>query len=87
MFKMESRHLLDLSIQNALDCISENFNLKNFHRGACIQTSLEECPARSPDGRYCAHNATVYYISRPPLSQNPLSTPGGGCQMASKGKI
>ena len=75
MFKMESRHLLDLSIQNALDCISEN------------RTSLEECPAHSPDGRYFAHNATVYYISRPPLSQNSLSTPGGGCQMATKGKI
>ena len=87
MFKMESRHLLDLCVQNALDCISENFNLKNFQGGACTQTSLEKCPARHPDGRYCAHNATVYYISRSPLSQNPLSIPGGGCQMASKGKI
>ena len=24
---MESRHLLNLSVQNALDCTSENFNL------------------------------------------------------------
>ena len=87
MFKMESRHLLDLCVQNALDCISENFNLKNFQGGACTRTSLEKCPARHPDGRYCAHNATVYYISRSPLSQNPLSIPGGGCQMVSKGKI
>ena len=29
----------------------------------------------SPDGHYCTHIATVYYISIPPLSQNPLSTP------------
>ena len=28
MFNMESRYLLNLSVQNALDCISENFNLK-----------------------------------------------------------
>ena len=52
-----------------------------------MRTSLEKCPARHPDGRYYAHNATVYYISRSPLSQNPLSIPGGGCQMVSKGKI
>ena len=30
---------------------------------------------RSPDGRYRAHIITVYYISRPPLSLNPLSAP------------
>ena len=84
---MESRHLLDLSIQNALDCISENFNLKNFQGGACTRVSLEKCPTRSPDGHYCGHKATVCYISRPPLSQNPLSTPEGGHQMATKGKI
>ena len=30
---------------------------------------------RSPDGRYRAHIITVYYISRPPLSLNPLSVP------------
>ena len=75
---MESRHLLDLSIQNALDCISENFNLKNFHRGACTRNSLEKCAVRSPDGRYLAHIATVYYITRSPLSQNPPSTPVNG---------
>ena len=34
--------------------------------------SLEKCVVRSPDGRYRAHIATVYYISRPPLSQNPI---------------
>ena len=47
---MESRHLLDLCIQNALDCISENFNRKNFHRGACTRNSLEKCAVCSPDG-------------------------------------
>ena len=30
MFNMESRHLLNLSVQNVLDCTSENFNLENF---------------------------------------------------------
>ena len=79
MFNIESRHLLELSFQNALDCISENFNLENFHGGACTWTSLEKCAPCSPDGRYCAHNATVYYISRPPLSKNPLSAPGAPC--------
>ena len=76
MFNMESRYLLNLSVQNALDCISENFNLKNFPRGAGTRNSLEKCAVCSPDGRYCAHIATVYYISRLILSQNPLSAPG-----------
>ena len=60
MFKMESRHLRNLSVQNALDCISENFNLKNFPGRACARNSLEKCAVRSPDGRYRTHNATVY---------------------------
>ena len=30
MFNMKSRHLLNLSIQNALDCISEKFISKIF---------------------------------------------------------
>ena len=71
MFNMESRHLLNLSVQNALDCISENSSLKHFPRGACFWNYFIECAVRSPDGRYRAHIATVYYISRPPLSQNP----------------
>ena len=74
MFNMESRHLLNLSVQKALDCISENFNLKNFPRKACTRNSLEKCAVCSPGGR--AHIATVYYISRSILSQNPLSAPG-----------
>ena len=45
MFNMESRHLPNLSVQNALDCISENFNLKNFPGGACPRNSLEKCAA------------------------------------------
>ena len=72
---MESRHLLNLSVQNALDCISENFNLKHFPEGACSRNFLEKCAVRSPDGRYRAHVATVYYISRLPLSQNPPPAP------------
>ena len=59
MFDMKSRHLLNLSVQNAL----ENFNLKNFPGEACAQNSLGKCAVRSPDGRYRAHIPTVYYIS------------------------
>ena len=79
MFNMESRLLLNLSVQNALDCMSENFNHKTCPAGACARNSLEKwavpLAVRSPDGRYRAHFATVYYISTPPLSQNPRSAP------------
>ena len=47
MFNMESKHLLNLSVQNALDCISENFNLKHFPGRACARISLEKCAVRS----------------------------------------
>ena len=43
MFNKESRHLLNLSVQNALHCISENFNFKNFPSEACARNSLEKC--------------------------------------------
>ena len=48
MFSMESRYLLNLSFQNALHCILENFNLKNFPGEACAR--LEKCAVsvRSP---------------------------------------
>ena len=72
---MESRHLLNLSVQNALDCISENFNLKHFPGRACTRNSLEKDAVRSLDGLYGARIGTVYYISKPPLSQNPPSAP------------
>ena len=76
MFYMESRYLLNLSVQNTLDCISENFNRKNFPRDAGARNSLEKCAVRSPDGRYSAHITTIYYLSRHSLSQNPPSAPG-----------
>ena len=65
MFNMESTHLRNLSIQDALDCTSENFNLKNFPGEACARNSLEQCAVRSPDGCYHAHITIVYYVSRP----------------------
>ena len=71
---MESRHLLTLGVQNALDFISEDFDVKIFPGGACTQNSLEQCVVRCPDGRYCAHIGTVFYISRPHLSQDHPST-------------
>ena len=52
MSNMESRHFLNLSVQNALDCISENFDHKNFLEGACARNSLEKCAVRNPDDRY-----------------------------------
>ena len=64
---MESSHFVNLSVQNALDCISENFNLKNFPGGARARNSQQKCAVRSPDGCYHGHIATVYYISRSPL--------------------
>ena len=66
---MESRHLLNLSLQNALDYISDNFNLKNFRGRARARNSVEKCVVRSPDGHYRPH------IIRPPLSQKPPSAP------------
>lgn len=50
-----------------------SLNLKNFPAGACAQNSLEPCTVHIPDGHYCTHIAIVYYISIPPLSQNPPS--------------
>ena len=63
MFNMESMHLLNLSVQNALEHIAENFNLKNFLGGACARNSLEMCAVRSPDGRYRARILPVYTTS------------------------
>ena len=48
---------------------------QNFPRGACARNSLEKCAVRSADERCRCHIATVYYISRTPLSENPPSTP------------
>ena len=45
------------------------FNLENFR---------EVYTVRGPPGRYRANIATVYYISRLPLSQNLLSAPVSG---------
>ena len=69
MFNMESWHLLNFSVQNALDCISETPSISKI---------LEKCAVRSPHGRYRANIATVYYISRLPLSQNLPSAPVNG---------
>ena len=67
MFDKESRHLLDLSVQNALDCISENLNHRFFPGGAYAGNSLEKCAVRSPDGRYHAYILPLYNISLGPL--------------------
>ena len=64
-----------LSVQNALHCISENFNLKNFPGEACFRNSLENCAVRSPGGRYRAHIATLYHNISRPLYHNILRPP------------
>ena len=63
---MESRHLLNLSVQNALDCMSENYNFKNFPRGTFPQYPLESRAVGATDGCYYAHIAAILYLSAPP---------------------
>ena len=70
---MESRRLLNLSIQNALDCISKKFNLKNIPRGAFFRNSLEKCAVRSLDE--C--NTISLGSLRHPNFQHGTQTKGG----------
>ena len=63
---MESRHLLNLSVQNSLDCMSKNFNLKNFPGGACAR--LEKCAVR---GRIVLKHKLCMFCS--PWSVNALN--------------
>ena len=49
-FSIAYRHLRNLSVQNILDCISENFRLNNFPCEECAQTSLEKWAVPSPHG-------------------------------------
>ena len=81
---MEYRHLLNVSVQNTIDYISENF--KNFSWGACTRNSLEKCAVRSSDGCQRAHIATAY-IFRPPLSQNLPSAPDKDGHSSQKKRI
>ena len=75
MFNVESRHLLSVGVQNALDCISENFNLKNFPGEASARNSLENCACRSSDSRYIASILPLYTISLGPLYHKILRPP------------
>ena len=69
MFNMESRHLLKLSVQNALGCILENFNLKNFPGVACARTPQKRAPFGVPMSAI-APILPLYTIS---LGPGPLS--------------
>ena len=68
------------NLQNALDCISENFNLKNFPGGACARNSLQKCPfavlmsAIAPILPMCTISLGPLYhkILRPPLWSVPF---------------
>ena len=77
---MESRHLLNLSVQNELDCIRQRTSIsKIFPEEHVPRNSLEKCAVRSPDGRYRAH-IPLYTISLGPLCHKilrpPLFNPG-----------
>ena len=65
-------HLLDLSVQNALDYISESFNFKNFSGGECPRTPLESRALGAPDGRYRVHIATILYLSAPSNTKSSI---------------
>ena len=67
MFNKESRYLLILSVQNALDCISENFNLKNFPAGAYARNSLEKYAFRSPPYCHC-----ISYLQAPSITKSSV---------------
>ena len=74
MFNMESRHLLNLSVQNALDFIPENFKLKLFPEEHAPETPRkvrrsQSCWALSPIlPLYTISQGSVYRkILRPPL--------------------
>ena len=68
---MESRHLINLSVQNTLDCISENFSVKNFPCEKLMsQTSLEKCAVRSHYERNRTHIAPVIlYLEAPSITK------------------
>ena len=74
MFNIESRYLLNLNVQKALDCISENFDLKIFHKEHAPETCSKSAPVRSPDGApvlllsAMSLGPLYHKILRPPLS-------------------
>ena len=74
---METTHLLNLSVQVALLKLHlRELQSQKFSFGSMLLKLLRTMHrSLSPDGHYCTHIVTVYYISIPPLSQNPLSTP------------
>ena len=74
MFNTESKHLLNLSVQNALDCISEDFNVKHFPGRACTRISPEKCALRNPDGRYRAHIVGRHLIPSTKLTSSSQKT-------------
>ena len=79
MLNMDSRHLLNLSVQNALDFISENFNL-NFPGEACARNSLEKCAAVLMG--VIAPILSLYTISLGPLYRKILLPPLWACSQA-----
>ena len=54
----------------------ESRHLPNLSVQNVLKRISENSNPPGPDGCYRAHIVTVYYISRPPLSQNPPPTPG-----------
>ena len=76
MFNMEYRHLLNLSVQNVLGCISDNFNLNNFPKEHAPETPSKSVPfAVLMDA--IAPILSLYAIALGPPSQNPPSAHEG----------
>ena len=67
---MESRHLLNLSVQSALDCISENFNFKIFPGkrapGSPYRTSRRWRSLWALSRPYCHY---TIYLSAPSITK------------------
>ena len=68
-------HLRNLSVQNPPDCLSENFNLKNFPGGACARNSLKKSASFAVLLSAMAPILPLYTVSLAPLYQKILRPP------------
>ena len=64
---MESRHLLNLSVQNVLGCISDNFNLNNFPEEHAPETPSKSVPFAVLMGAILPILPPYHKILHPPM--------------------
>ena len=67
MFNMESRHLLNLTVQNVLGCISDNFNLNNFPEEHAPETPSKSVPFAVLMGAILPILPPYHKILHPPM--------------------